>query len=44
MISIELSVVIIVLFFLDLLWSSWVCWEAEGLNLKRKGVLHIFLA
>lgn len=38
MISTELSVAIIILFFFFcLLWSSWVCWEAKGLKLQEKG-------
>lgn len=41
MIPTELSVAIIVLF--DLLWSSWVCWEAEGLRFQEKGhSSHLF--
>lgn len=38
MISTELAVAVIVLFYyFYLLWSSWVCWEAEGLKPQEKG-------
>lgn len=38
MISTELSVAMIVLFFFfNLLWNPWVCWEAAGLKLQEKG-------